>query len=86
LPGVALFDRRKGYGEHSLDRRRSYVDIMERVLGTDLLPQPRQRNRFARQINLAGAAVGTAVASVEVRLLDSIEDRAFIVELKHVRS
>ncbi len=85
---VALFDRRKGYGAHSVDRRRTYVDIMERVLGNDMLCQPpRQRTRFARQINLAGAAVGTAVGAIEVRILDSIgEDRAFTVELKRVRS
>jgi hypothetical protein len=76
-PNVALFDRRKGYGEYTLDRRRSYVDIMERVLGTDILSRrPRQRNRFAREIQIAGAAVGTAVASVEVRILDGIDDES----------
>ena len=73
--GVALFDRRKGYGEHSLDRRRTYVDIMERVLGSDILSRrPRQLNRFARQIDVAGAVFSTAVASVEVCVLDSIAD------------
>jgi hypothetical protein len=73
--GVALFDRRKGYGEHSLDRRRTYVDIMERVLGGDILSRvPRQLNRFSREINVAGAVFGTAVASVEVCMLDGIAD------------
>jgi hypothetical protein len=56
-----------------MDRRRSYVDIMERVLGTEMLSnQPRQRSRFTRDLNIAGASIGSAVAAVEVRVLDSI--------------
>jgi hypothetical protein len=74
---VALFDRRKGYGEYTLDRRRSYVDVVERVLGSDFLSRrPRQRNCFARELQIAGAAAGTAVSSVEVRILDSIDDES----------
>ena len=69
---VALFDRRKGYGEHTMDRRRTYVDIMERVLGNEPLSnQPRQRSRFAKDISIAGASIGTAVSAVEVCVLDS---------------
>jgi L-alanine-DL-glutamate epimerase-like enolase superfamily enzyme len=72
---VALFDRRKGFGEHSMDRRRTYVDIMERVLGSEILSRrPRQLNRFAREINVAGAVFTAAVTSVEVCMLDSIGD------------
>jgi hypothetical protein len=72
---VAWFDRRKGFGEHSLDRRRTYVDIMERVLGSEILSRrPRQLNRFAREINVAGAVFSTAVASVEVCMLEGIGD------------
>ena len=72
-----------------MDRRRSYVDIMERVLGNELLSQrPRQRSRFMREVSFAGAGFGSAITSVEVRLLDSIEDelRTPIVALKNVRS
>jgi hypothetical protein len=86
---VAFFDRRKGSGEPTMDRRRTYVDIMERVLGNDLLSQrPRQRSRFMHAVVFAGAGFGTAVTSVEVRILDSTEDEhgAPIVELKDVRS
>ena len=73
---VALFDRRKGYGEHILDRRRTYVDIMERVLGSDILStRPRQRSRFTRAFNIAGTPVGTAVAAVEVLILENIRDK-----------
>ena len=73
---MALFDRRKGYGEYTLDRRRSYVDVVERVLGSDiLLRRPHQRNRFAREIQIAGTATGMTVACVEVRILDGIAGR-----------
>jgi hypothetical protein len=75
LEDVALFDRRKGYGEHTLDRRRTYVDILERVLGSEILSRhPRQPNRFARQIDIAGAVFSTAVTSVEVCVLDNFVD------------
>ena len=67
---VTLFDRRKGHGEPTLDRRRTYVDVMERVLGSDTLTRARQQNRFARPLYVAGAAVGTAFTGIEVRLLD----------------
>jgi hypothetical protein len=71
--GVTLFDRRKGYGAHSLDRRRSYVDIMERVLGNQFLSaRPRQRDRFLTDVHLATMPLGTAVSSIEVTVLDSI--------------
>ena len=61
-----------------MDRRRTYVDIMERVLGNEMLSEtPGQRNRFSRDITLAGASVGTAVTSIEVSVLDSIADDKF---------
>jgi len=69
---VAFFDRRKGYGAPSVDRRRTYVDIMERVLGSEMLTaRPRQPRRFTRGFRIGGASVGSAAASVEVRMLDS---------------
>ena len=71
------FERRKGYGVRHLDRRRTYIDIMERVLGTETLSQrPRQRSRFARQVNLVTPPFAAVVASVEVRVLDSIFEPA----------
>jgi hypothetical protein len=71
---VTLFDRRKGYGEPTLDRRRTYVDVMERVLGNDALARAGQHNRFEREINVTGATPGTAITSIEVHLLDSYPD------------
>lgn len=73
--GVGFFDRRKGYGAPSVDRRRTYVDVMERVLGSQMLTAgPRQPRRFTRGFRMAGATVGSAAASVEVRVLDSFRD------------
>jgi hypothetical protein len=72
---VAFFDRRKGYGPHTVDRRRTYVDIVERVLGTEMLTaRPRQPRRFTRGFRIAGATVGSAAAAVEVRVLDNSRD------------
>jgi hypothetical protein len=77
FPGVAFFDRRKGRGEYTVDRRRTYVDIMEHVLGSEMLSgRPGQRSRFRRGLRVVGAAIGTAAAAVEVRMLDSIPDKA----------
>lgn len=57
-----------------MDRRRTYVDIMERVLGPELLVvRPRQQGRFVTEVNTSGAPVGTAISAVEVRMLDSID-------------
>jgi hypothetical protein len=73
---VTLFDRRKGYGEHTMDRRRTYVDIMERVLGNDMLiHKPGQLSRFPTDLRLAGTPLGLAVSSIEVTVLDSIGDQ-----------
>ena len=73
-PHVALFDRRKGSSEPTLDRRRTYVDVMERVLGNDALARARQHNRFDRQIELTTGTLGTTVTSIEVRVLDRDDD------------
>jgi hypothetical protein len=73
---VTSFERRKGSGGRHLDRRRTYIDIMERVLGSRMLsPQSRQRSRFA-QIDLVTSPFAAAVSSVEVRVLDSIDEPA----------
>lgn len=69
---VTLFDRRKGSIEPTLDRRRTYVDVMERVLGNDALSRARQHNRFEYQITAGN--VGTTVTSIEVQLLDRYHD------------
>ena len=71
---MTAFDRRKGYGAPTLDRRRTYVDVMERVLGRDRLARARQHNRFDRQIDLAGATIGTAITGIEVCLVDGTAD------------
>jgi hypothetical protein len=72
---VAFLERRKGYAEPTVDRRRSYVDIVERVLGATILPEtPRQLGRFARTIELAEGTLTAAVTAVEVRVLDTSDE------------
>jgi hypothetical protein len=70
---VALFERRRGSSEPILDRRRTYVDIMERVLGVGVFAeQPPGPGRFARVIPLSGAP-STAITAVEVQMIESEE-------------
>ena len=70
------FERRKGDGVRHLDRRRTYMDVLERVLGSGMLSQRSpQRSRF-EQVNLVTPPFAAAVASVEVRVLDSIYEPA----------
>jgi hypothetical protein len=71
------FERRKGNGVRHLDRRRTYMDIMERVLGSSGMLSQRspQRSRF-EQVNLVTPPFAAAVASIEVRVLDSIYEPA----------
>jgi hypothetical protein len=69
------FERRKGDGVRHLDRRRSYIDVLERVLGSGTLSQrSRQRGRFARQVNVVSPPFAAAVASLEVNVLDSTDE------------
>ena len=71
---MALFERRKGYGDAIVDRRRTYVDIMERVLGVQILSQrPLQPGRFLPRVKIGRSAFGP-VASVEVQVLDSTDE------------
>jgi hypothetical protein len=71
------FERRKGDGVRHLDRRRTYMDVMERVLGSGMLSQRSpQRSRFAQQVNFFTPPFAAGVASFEVRVLDSIDEPA----------
>jgi len=72
---VALFERRKGYGDAILDRRRTYVDILERVLAGQIRSdRARERSRFLRRVKIGRSALNGAVGSVEVQLLDDIDE------------
>lgn len=69
--GVTFLERRKGFGTASMDRRKSYVDVVERVLG-NLLPfvAPIESRRFVTHLNTTLRAVGSTVSEIYVSVLD----------------
>jgi hypothetical protein len=67
LDEVANFDRRQSQVVASMDRRRSYVDVMERVLGTSGLPNiPGGRSRVSDFV------IGRSTSTVCFTVLDHI--------------
>jgi hypothetical protein len=69
--GVTFLERRKGFGTASMDRRKSYVDVVERVLG-NLLPSvaPIGSRRFVTHLNTSLCAAGSTVSEIYVSVLD----------------
>jgi hypothetical protein len=70
---VTFLERRKGFGTASMDRRKSYVDVVERVLGS-FLPSgaPRQPGYFVSEFHLGHWSVGSTVSEIHIFVLDSI--------------
>ena len=72
---VAFLERRKGAGTASIDRRKSYVDVIERVLGNQVPTSAvtKSRRLFSNTWSVK-SNVGSTVSEVQVSILDSIED------------
>ena len=72
---VAFLERRKGSGTASIDRRKSYVDVIERVLGNQVPTSAvtKSRRLFSNTWSVK-SNVGSTVSEVQVSILDSIED------------
>jgi hypothetical protein len=70
-----FLERRKGFGTASMDRRKSYVDVMERVLGNSLPSSGPRRPRFFVSDHQFGRwTVGSTISEIQVTVLDSIDD------------
>lgn len=75
---MTFLERRKGFGTASMDRRKSYVDVMERVLGNSLPSgSPVEPRRFIPDFRLRRWTVGSTVSNIEIVLLGAA------VELPH---
>jgi hypothetical protein len=74
VASVTFLERRKGFGTASIDRRKSYVDVIERVLGNQVPSSDVTRTRRFVSNNSAGTAVASTVSEVQVSILGSIED------------
>jgi hypothetical protein len=65
--GVTFLERRKGFGTASMDRRKSYVDVVERVLGNSLpTGAPIGAGRFVAHLNTSLWTVGSTVWEIYV--------------------
>jgi hypothetical protein len=72
---VTFLERRKRAGTASIDRRKSYVDVIERVLGNQVPSSDLTRSRrFFSNKSSGFSTIGSTVSEVQVSILDSIED------------
>ena len=72
---VTALERRKGFGTPVIDRRKSYVDIVERVLGNSLpAAAPIGARRFVTHLNTTLWRVGS-IAEIYVCLLHHPDHR-----------
>jgi hypothetical protein len=69
---VTFFDRRKGDVQRTLDRRRTYIDVVERVLRSALNVDSRSPELFSRT-EIGDAPLGKTVSEVEVYLLHDLD-------------
>jgi hypothetical protein len=66
---VTFLERRKGFGASTMDRRKTYVDVMERVLGNSLLSdRPSDPNSFTKPTT----TLGSTVSEIQVTMLGRI--------------
>jgi hypothetical protein len=74
-PPVAFIERRKGDGHRTVDRRRTYIDVVERVLGTSLPTESSGRmTRFTR-VYFGQVVIGSTVSEVRIFFLGDVTHR-----------
>lgn len=66
---VVFVERRKGDGHRTLDRRRTYIDIVERVLGASLPTETSGRLTSFRRIYFGQVVSGSTVSEVHIYFL-----------------
>ena len=71
---MTFVERRKGFGQRTLDRRKSYVDIVERVLGNSLpLDLPQRPLALFRDVSVGRSKLGSTISEIHVSILDGID-------------
>lgn len=72
---MTFLERRKRAGTASIDRRKSYVDVIERVLGNQVPSTDLTGSRRFFSTKFSGLSnFGSTISEVQVSILDSIED------------
>jgi hypothetical protein len=58
-----------------MDRRRTYVDVVERVLGSffPLDSAPQRPGTFLRDVSVGQPSLGSTVSEIHVSILDGID-------------
>jgi len=69
---MTFFERRKVDFQRTLDRRRTYIDVVERVLRS-ALPIDNPRQGLFRRVDFGTTAVGSTVSAIEVHLLHDLD-------------
>lgn len=67
---VTFVERRKGDGYRTLDRRRTYIDVVERVLGTSLPSEGTRSARLFVRFSVGQLVIGSTISEVQVYLFD----------------
>jgi len=70
---MTFFERRKVDFERTLDRRRTYIDVVERVLRSALPVESPRRNGLFRRRDFGTSALGSTVSEVEIHLLHDLD-------------
>lgn len=68
---VVFVERRKGDGHRTLDRRRTYIDVVERVLGTFFPTETSGPTISFTRVDIGQVVMGSTI-SVQVFFLDNI--------------
>ena len=69
---MTFFERRKVDFQRTLDRRRTYIDVVERVLRS-ALPVDNPHQGLFRRVDFGTMAVGSTVSAVEVHLFHDLD-------------
>jgi hypothetical protein len=70
---VTFVERRKGDRYPTLDRRRTYIDVVERVLGSAFPPWNLRSQRLFKRFEIGQSVFGSTVSEVQVRLLVNLD-------------
>jgi hypothetical protein len=70
---VTFVERRKGDTYRTLDRRRTYIDIVERVLGSTLPPFAARRQGMFTRFDVGQSVTGSTISEVQVHLLHDLD-------------
>ena len=70
---VTFVERRKGDGQRTLDRRRTYIDVVERVLGSFLPSEIARPPTIFTRFDVGQKVFGSTVSEVQVYLLEDVK-------------